>query len=57
MAKIVESVHLMVVEPPLADESHLAHSEKIFNKFDRNGDGYVTFDEFYESCVNVRNLL
>ncbi|XP_076813395.1 A-type potassium channel modulatory protein KCNIP1-like isoform X3 [Clavelina lepadiformis] len=57
MAKIVESVHLMVVEPPLADESHLAHSEKIFNKFDRNGDGYVTFDEFYESCVNNQTIV
>ena len=56
MLTIVKSVYKLLgkcVNPPLTEDNYIEHTDAIFEKLDRNKDGLVTMEEFFESCSKV----
>ncbi|KFM63768.1 Calsenilin, partial [Stegodyphus mimosarum] len=53
MREIISSIYLMLgkyTEPMVNEDTATEHADKVFRRLDQNQDGYVTFDEFLETC-------
>lgn len=57
MRDIVKSVYCLTgsySDVSATDFSHIEHTNRVFCKLDKNGDGYVTYTEFLDACKNVK---
>jgi len=56
MHSVVKSIYLLLgkyAEPEVTEENYCSHADQIFNSLDRGQKGFVTVDEFCESCSKV----
>ncbi|XP_022253551.1 calsenilin-like [Limulus polyphemus] len=60
MCEIIMAVYSLMgrfAEPSVDEASAREHSERVFQRLDKNKDGVVTFDEFVDTCVKDENMM
>ncbi|XP_054724891.1 calsenilin-like [Uloborus diversus] len=60
MREIINSIYLMLgkyIEPSVDEDTATQHADKVFRRLDLNQDGYVTFDEFLDTCQKDENII
>ncbi|CAG2170948.1 unnamed protein product [Oppiella nova] len=60
LSRIISAIYDLMgksVEPMIEENTSRDHVERVFQKLDLNKDGFVTVDQFLDSCLKVSSVL